>query len=260
MRSSFTPLRWLQKLPDAVRRVREDVEGVVKNDPACRSRVEAILAYPGVHAIWVHHLAHDLWTHGHPLAARLVSHANRAATGVEIHPGATIGHRVFIDHGMGVVIGETATIGDGCLLYKGVVLGGTSRDRVVRHPQLGKNVVVGSNACILGHIDVGEGARIGSGSVVVRPVPAGGTVVGVPGRLVVAEHGPRGRFEARLDHASLPDPISDLIRNLAVENDRLRARLEKVEHTLDLHPTESEREDVNHDELVVPPLPPAHGG
>ena len=249
-----TPLRWLLQLPSALRRVREDVEAVVRNDPACRSRTEALLAYPGVHAIWVHRLAHDLWTHGHPLAARLVSHVSRGATGVEIHPGATIGHGVFIDHGMGVVIGETATIGDGCLLYKGVVLGGTARERVVRHPQLGRNVVVGTNATILGHIDIGDGARIGSGSVVVRSVPAGATVVGVPGRLVVSE-GARGRTEARLDHASLPDPISDLIRGLATENERLRVRLERIEERLAL-PGEEDELPVD----SVPPFPPVHGG
>ena len=245
-----TPLRWLRQLPSALRRVREDVDAVMRNDPACRSRTEALLAYPGVHAIWVHRVAHDLWTHGHPLAARLVSHASRFATGVEIHPGAEIGHGVFIDHGMGVVIGETAKVGDGCLLYKGVVLGGTSRERVQRHPQLGKNVVIGSNACILGHIEIGEGARIGSGSVVVKPVPPGATVVGVPGRFVVAE-GSRGRLE----HASLPDPISDLIRGLALENEKLRARLEKIEETLDIAAEPEDGAEEDH-----PPLPPVHGG
>ncbi|GAC1550626.1 MAG: hypothetical protein NVS3B10_13540 [Polyangiales bacterium] len=162
-----TPLRWLTAVPAALRRMREDVEAVVRNDPACRSRVEALVAYPGMHALWIHRVAHDLWTHGHVLPARLVSHGSRFLTGVEIHPGARIGHGVFIDHGMGVVIGETSTIGDGCILYKGVVLGGTSRERTVRHPQLGKNVTVGSNACILGHIEVGEGARIGAVDTIV---------------------------------------------------------------------------------------------
>lgn len=250
-----TPLRWIAKIPAAIRGVREDVEAVVRNDPACRSKVEALLAYPGVHAVWAHRVAHDLWTNGHPLAGRLLSHVARAATGVEIHPGATIGHGVFIDHGMGVVIGETATVGDGCLLYKGVVLGGTSRDRVLRHPQLGKNVVVGTNACILGHIQVGEGARIGSGSVVVKPVPAGATVVGVPGRLVAADN----RFEARLDHSSLPDPISDLIRGLALDNEKLRARLAKIEAALELpaHPDDPDEDDLGE---AVPSLPSAAGG
>ena len=199
-------------------------------------------------------MAHDLWTHGHPLAARLLSHATRFATGVEIHPGARIGHGVFIDHGMGVVIGETSTIGDGCLLYKGVVLGGVSRDRTVRHPQLGKNVVVGSNACILGHIEIGEGARIGSGSVVVKAVPAGATVVGVPGRFAAVSG-----IGTRLDHASLPDPVIDLIRGLAQENDRLRARMSKIEETLELpRSTDEGEDDATSDH--PPPLPPQHGG
>jgi serine O-acetyltransferase len=253
-----TLLRWIAKLPQAVRSMREDVDAVVRNDPACRTRVEALLAYPGVHAIWIHRLAHDLWTNGHPLAGRLLSHGVRFATGVEIHPGATIGHSVFIDHGMGVVIGETATIGDGCLLYKGVVLGGTTREKTIRHPQLGRNVVVGSNACVLGHIEIGDGARIGSGSVVVRSVPPGATVVGVPGRVTVAADTPRGRLEARLDHASLPDPVSDLIRNLALENDRLRARLERIERALELAEPGADAEEMHHD--PVHPLPPQHGG
>jgi serine O-acetyltransferase len=249
-----TPWRWIRQIPTALRHIREDVDAVVKNDPACRSRVEALLAYPGVHALWLHRVAHDLWTHGNLLSARLVSHASRFATGVEIHPGARIGHGVFIDHGMGVVIGETATVGDGCLLYKGIVLGGTSRSRTVRHPQLGKNVVVGSNACILGHIEIGDGAQIGSGSVVVKPVPPGTTVVGVPGRVVMPADTSRGRFEARLDHASLPDPISDLIRGLAQQNEHLRARLAKIEAALDIPPS-TETDTGEH-----VPFPPVHGG
>jgi serine O-acetyltransferase len=256
-----TPLRWLSRLPAALRSLREDVEAVVRNDPACRSHVEALLAYPGVHAIWIHRLAHDLWTHGHLLSARLLSHAGRFVTGVEIHPGARIGHGVFIDHGMGVVIGETASVGDGCLLYKGVVLGGTTREHTVRHPQLGKNVTVGSNACILGHIEVGEGARIGSGSVVVRDVPPGATVVGVPGRISTSADDRLGRFEARLDHANLPDPMSDLIRGLALENERLRARLRKVEETLDIRPDDDGGDADRGDEPEsAADLPPQHGG
>lgn len=251
-----TPLRWLARVPAALRAIAEDVEVVVRNDPACRSRVEALTAYPGMQALWLHRASHDLWTHGHPLAARLLSHASRFATGVEIHPGARIGRGVFIDHGMGVVIGETATVGDGCLLYKGVVLGGVSRERIIRHPQLGNNVVVGSNACILGNIDVGDGARIGSGSVVVKPVPPGATVVGVPGRLVAAGDA-RQRLEGRLDQANLPDPVSDLIRGLAVENERLRRRLARIEEQLEI-----QSEPDPHEEEGAAPhsLPPAHGG
>ncbi len=200
------------------------------NDPAARSRVEVALTYPGVHALWLHRVAHGLWRRKRPLLARVVSHANRFLTGIEIHPGAKLGHGVFIDHGMGIVIGETATVGDGCLLYKGVVLGGTSQERTVRHPQLARNVVVGSNACVLGHIEIGEGARIGSGSVVIRDVPAGATVVGVPGRVVP----PRARphLEEALDHANLPDPVADMIRDLAAQHEQMKGRLARLEAAL----------------------------
>jgi serine O-acetyltransferase len=218
----------------AVARVKEDLDVVVRNDPACRSKAEAFLAYPGMHALWVHHGARALWESGHLLLARVVSHGARMTTGVDIHPAARIGRRVFIDHGMGVVIGETATVGDGCLIYKGVVLGGTAREKSIRHPQLAKNVTIGSNACVLGDIEIGEGARIGSGSVVIRSVPAGATVVGVPGRVVLSTQSPRGRLEARLDHASLPDPVSDLIRKLAVENEALARRMARLENALEL--------------------------
>ncbi len=228
-------LRWLRSVPAAARRAREDIDAVRQNDPAARSTVEVALLYPGLHALWVHRIAHDLWTHGAPLAARTVSHVNRFVTGVEIHPGATIGRRVVIDHGMGIVIGETATVGDECLLYKGVVLGGTSLNRTKRHPQLGPRVIVGSNACILGAIDIGEGARVGSGSVVVRNVPSGATVVGVPARVIVP---PKHRFDAALDHANLPDPVMDVVRHLIAQNERLRVRLANLEAKLGVHPEE----------------------
>jgi serine O-acetyltransferase len=198
------------------------------NDPAALSAVEVALTYPGVHALWAHRVAHQLWKRDRRLAAKSLATFNRFVTGIEIHPGATIGQHVFIDHGMGVVIGETAVVGDGCLLYKGVVLGGVSLERGPRHPRLGPNVVVGSNACVLGNIEVGEGARIGSGSVVVRPVPAGATVVGVPGRVVPMTGSPK-KIEESLNHASLPDPVSDMIRQLAAQNEQLRKRIEQLE-------------------------------
>ena len=207
----------------------EDVTTVKRNDPAARGGIETVLLNPGLHAIWVHHLAHDLHVHGAWFRARAISHVNRFFTGIEIHPGATLGRRVFIDHGMGVVIGETATVGDDCLLYKGVVLGGVSLSRTVRHPQLGPRVVVGSNACILGAISIGAGARIGSGSVVVRPVQATATVVGVPARAVVEK---QHQLAAALDHASLPDPITSAVRWLGVEHARLDARLCRLEQKL----------------------------
>jgi len=207
----------------------EDIQAICLNDPAARSPLEVVLVYPGLHALWLHRAAHGLWRRDVKLGARVLAHANRFVTGIEIHPAAHIGRRVVIDHGMGVVIGETASVGDGCLLYKGVVLGGTSLDRHVRHPQIGKNVVIGSNACILGAIRVGDHARIGSGSVVVREVPAEATVVGVPARVIV----PRAaRFDAALDHANLPDPVADMIRALAEDNERLRERLVTLEKRL----------------------------
>lgn len=238
----------------------EDLDAVLAHDPAARSRAEVVLTYPGVHAIWSHRVAHWLWRREHKLAARVLSHVTRFATGVEIHPGATLGKGVFIDHGMGVVIGETATIGDGCILYKGVVLGGTSMERSVRHPQLGRHVVVGSNACILGAIPVGDSARIGSGSVVVRPVPEGATVVGVPGRVVPERADRRARFDATLDHASLPDPVAEMVRSLRDENDHLRQRLARIESRLDL-PSEPDDDHALVDaEVATPDLPPQTGG
>ena len=248
-------LRWLREAPAAIARARDDIDAIRRNDPAARSAVEVALLYPGLHALWVHRIAHDLWTHGAPLSARTVSHFNRFFTGVEIHPGATIGRRVVIDHGMGIVIGETATVGDECLLYKGVVLGGVSLNRTRRHPQLAPRVVVGSNACILGAIDIGEGARIGSGSVVVRHVPAGATVVGVPARVIVP---PKQRLDAALDHANLPDPVMDVVRHLIAQNERLRARLAHLEAKLDVH-HEEEKPSV-FPAFDGEELPPVDGG
>lgn len=245
----------IKKLPRALVRASEDVSAVVANDPAARSRLEVYLVYPGLHALWMHRMAHDLWKDGWLLEARVLAHANRFITGIEIHPGARIGRRVVIDHGMGVVIGETATVGDGCILYKGVVLGGTSLSRTVRHPQLGQNVVVGSNACILGAIAIGNGARIGSGSVVVRPVPPEATVVGVPARIIVPLH---SRFDAALDHANLPDPVLDMLRALAAQNERLRERVNALENKLDL--PHDERDDHVHLPYDGEEMPPADGG
>jgi serine O-acetyltransferase len=203
----------------------EDVDAAMHNDPAARSRAEVALTYPGVHALWLHRVAHGLFRRGHPLAARAVSETNRFVTGIEIHPGATFGHGVFIDHGMGIVIGETAYVGDGCLLYKGVVLGGTSLERTVRHPHLGRNVVVGSNASVLGGIHLGDGAKVGSGSVVIRDVPAGATVVGVPGRVVIDEQGRRVSALADHAHADLPDPVSEALGRLTRRIEALEAEL-----------------------------------
>ena len=238
-----------------VTRAREDIAAVCANDPAARSGWEVVLVYPGLHALWLHRIAHALWTHDQALSARVLSAMNRFATGIEIHPAARVGRRVVIDHGMGIVVGETATIGDSCLLYKGVVLGGTTLSHGKRHPQLGPNVVVGSNACILGFIEVGEGARIGSGSVVVRAVPAHATVVGVPARVIVPKH---ARFDAALDHANLPDPVTDMLRTLATANEKLRERITRLEEAVGTG-------DSDHDEPLSLPfdgdeLPRADGG
>ena len=205
--------------------VREDIAAVRRNDPAARSHLEVLTSYPGLHAIWLHRLAHHLWGRGQVTRARMLSNLNRALTGVEIHPGATFGRRVFIDHGMGVVIGETAVVGDDCLIYKGVVLGGTSLERTKRHPTLGAGVVVGSNVCILGRVNIGDGAKVGSGSVVVRDMPAGATAVGVPGRIVSTVEGGHGP----LDHGDLPDPIAMVLRDLIGQVEVLSARLERLE-------------------------------
>ncbi len=238
-----------------------DLDAVLSHDPAARGRLEAALIYPGVHALWSHRLAHGLWRREYRSAARLVAHTARFITGVEIHPGAKIGRGVFIDHGMGVVIGETAHVGEGCVLFQGAVLGGTSMLRGIRHPQLESHVVVGAHACILGGITVGEGARIGSGSVVIREVPKSATVVGVPGRVVPVRGSRQERFDATLDHASLPDPVAEMLRTLRQENDRLRERLERVERQLDVKPDEAtDDEHLIDGHIATPDLPQQHGG
>jgi serine O-acetyltransferase len=178
-------------------RLKEDVASVFERDPAARSTFEVLTAYPGVHAVLIHRLSHGLWNRGWLWLARILSHVARWLTGVEIHPGARIGRRFFIDHGMGVVIGETAEIGDDCTLYHGVTLGGTSWEKGKRHPTLGRNVVIGAGAKILGPITIGDGARVGSNSVVVKDVPADTTVVGIPAH-VVRKRKPEDEKRARM--------------------------------------------------------------
>jgi len=205
--------------------LKEDIQTVFAKDPAARSTLEVLLCYPGLHALWLHRTAHFLWQHKLRLLARLLSHIGRFLTSIEIHPGATIGRRFFIDHGAGVVIGETSDIGDDVLIYQGVVLGGTTTEKKKRHPTLGNNVVLGAGAIALGAITIGEGARIGSGSVVIKSVPPGVTVVGVPGRSVEDRHKPI----LELDHGTLPDPIAEAIRLVLREQDKLEERLSKLE-------------------------------
>ena len=210
-------------------RLKEDIRMIKERDPAARNYVEILLCYPGLHAIWFHRIAHFFYRHHWFTTARLISHFSRGITGIEIHPGAIIGMRVFIDHGMGVVIGETSEIGDDCLIYKGVVLGGTTLEKKKRHPTMGNRVVVGSNSTILGAIMIGDGARIGSNSVVVKSVPPGSTVVGVPGRIVEAlPH--ETRAELDFEHGNLPDPLSDLMKMLLQLHGRLEDRIKRLEN------------------------------
>jgi serine O-acetyltransferase len=207
-------------------RVREDIRTVFAEDPAARTVWEVLTCYPGLHAIWLHRMAHFLWRCKLFFFARLLSHVSRWLTGIEIHPGARIGRRFFVDHGMGVVIGETAEIGDDVLMYQGVVLGGTSLEKTKRHPTIGNNVVIGTGATVLGPIAVGDGARIGAGSVVIKPVPPGATIVGVPGRVAEAKHEKPG---VDLEHGRLPDPV---LRTLSEALDR-QSRLEERLHDLE---------------------------
>ena len=206
--------------------LREDIRTVFAEDPAARNILEVVFLYPGLHALWCHRLAHWLWKHRLRFLARALSHCARFLTGIEIHPGAKIGRRFFIDHGMGVVIGETAEIGDDVLIYQGVVLGGTTLQKKKRHPTIGNNVVIGSAAILLGPITVGDGARIGANSVVVGSVPPGAVVVGVPGRVVED----RQRTAAMpLEHNKLPDPFSEAIRLILKEQHSLTERIRKLE-------------------------------
>jgi len=221
------------------RTLKEDIQTVFAKDPAARSVLEVIFCYPGLHALWFHRLAHFLWCHRLKFLARLVSHVNRFLTGIEIHPGARIGRRFFIDHGAGVVIGETAEVGDDVLMYQGVVLGGTSLKKEKRHPTIGNNVVMGTGSVALGAITVGNGARIGSGSVVIKPVPPGATVVGIPGRIVEDRHKPL----ADLEHGKLPDPVADAVRLILREQERLGKRLQKLESLSGLVISDDEPED-----------------
>jgi len=214
--------------PGLAGRIREDVQTVFSKDPAARSVIEVLTCYPGLHAIWMYRVAHALWVRNFNFLARLLSHIARWLTGVEIHPGATIGRRVFIDHGMGVVIGETAEVGDDVLIYKGVVLGGVSLEKVKRHPTIGNGVVLGSSAIVLGPIEVGNNAQVGSGSVVVKPVPACATVVGVPGRVVKID-GVSCRLKPDLRHEQLPDMVVDTIDRLTQRITALEARLSDLE-------------------------------
>jgi serine O-acetyltransferase len=203
--------------------VREQIDTIFREDPAAKSVVEILLCYPGFHAVLLHRVAHKLYLARVPLLPRVISQFGRFFTGIEIHPGARIGHRFFIDHGMGVVIGETAEIGDDVLLYQGVTLGGTGNEKGKRHPTLGNRVVVGAGAKVLGGIRIGDDVKIGAGTVVVRPVPDNSTVVGIPGRSV------RTRGEAGvLEHGTLPDPEGQALEDLAQRVGELEALVRQL--------------------------------
>ena len=209
--------------------IREDIQSVFSRDPAARSTLEILLCYPGLHAVWGHRLSHWLWTHGFRLAARWVSHAVRWLTGIEIHPGATIGPRFFIDHGMGVVIGETAEVGADVTLYHGVTLGGTSLAKGKRHPTLEDRVVVGAGAKILGAITIGADSRIGANAVVVKSVPSNSVVVGVPGQIVKRSRPHTAQDAPDLEHAVLPDALGASVAALLARVDGLEQRLREQE-------------------------------
>lgn len=205
--------------------IREDIAAVRERDPAAKSRLEVFLCYSGLHAVWFYRVNHWLWNHHLQLAARWMSQVARWLTGIEIHPAAKIGRRLFIDHGMGVVIGETAIVGDDVTLYQGVTLGGTGKEIGKRHPTLEDNVVVGGGAKILGNIVVGNNCRIGAGSVVLRSVPDNSTVVGVPGHIVFRE----GRRVVITDPKQINDPLSEALAAVAAEVTKLRERVQKLE-------------------------------
>jgi serine O-acetyltransferase len=206
-------------------RIREDIRCVFDRDPAARTVWEVMTCYPGFHALTLHRAAHACWHAGFKWLGRLVSHISRFLTGIEIHPGATVGRRVFIDHGMGVVIGETAEIGDDCTLYHQVTLGGVSWNKGKRHPTLGKGVVVGAGAKILGPFTVGDGARIGSNSVVVKAVPPGATVVGIPARIVEDHTAARMTFDAYAVSGNIDDPLNQVLQSLGSRTEDIDGRL-----------------------------------
>ncbi|MDG5788139.1 serine O-acetyltransferase [Evansella sp. AB-P1] len=213
------------------RTLKNDIDVVMEQDPAARNRIEVLINYSGVHAIWNHRFAHWLWRKRLFFIARFISQVSRFFTGIEIHPGAKIGQRLFIDHGMGVVIGETCEIGDNVTIFQGVTLGGTGKEKGKRHPTIEDNVLIATGAKVLGSMRIGKNARIGAGSVVLKEVPPNSTVVGIPGRVVIQDGIKVGHD---LDHINLPDPISDKFRELEVEILRLKKEI-----------TELNREKVN---------------
>ncbi|MBO8178414.1 serine O-acetyltransferase [Aeribacillus pallidus] len=205
--------------------MKEDIEAVFEQDPAARSYLEVILTYSGLHAIWMHRIAHAFYKRKFFFIARLISQISRFFTGIEIHPGAKIGRRFFIDHGMGVVIGETCEIGDNVTVYQGVTLGGTGKEKGKRHPTIKDNALIAAGAKVLGSITIGENSKIGAGSVVLKDVPPNSTVVGIPGRVVVQDG---VRIKKDLNHTDLPDPVADRCNELERQIAQLREELEML--------------------------------
>lgn len=212
------------------KRMKEDMQTVFEQDPAARTYIEVFLTYSGIHAVWAHRVAHFFFKRKFFFIARVISQMSRFWTGIEIHPGATIGRKFFIDHGMGVVIGETCEIGNNVTIYQGVTLGGTGKEKGKRHPTIQDNVLIATGAKVLGSITVGQGSKIGAGSVVLKEVPANSTVVGIPGRVVIQDG---KRVSKDLDHHKLPDPIADKV-------DQLQEQINKLEEALK---QKEERED-----------------
>jgi len=212
-------------MPHLAALIREDVDNVLEHDPAAKSRLEIYLCYAGLHAVWFYRINHWLWNHGFLLLARWLSQVARFLTGIEIHPGAQIGRRLFIDHGLGVVIGETAIVGDDVTLYQGVTLGGTGKERGKRHPTIEDKVVIGDGAKVLGNIVVGANCRIGAGSVVLRSVPENSTVVGVPGHIIFRN----GERVVITDPKQINDPLSEALAAVLTEVNRLRERVQQLE-------------------------------
>lgn len=207
------------------RRMKEDIAVIFEQDPAARSSLEVILTYSGLHAIWYHRIAHFLYRHKRFFMARMVSQFSRFITGIEIHPGAKIGRRLFIDHGMGVVIGETCEIGDNVTIFQGVTLGGTGKEKGKRHPTVHNNALIASGAKVLGSIVIGENAKIGAGSVVLKDVPANSTVVGIPGRVKVQDG---IKINKDLNHRDLPDPLSERLKEMEMEIAQLKEHLKEI--------------------------------
>ncbi|NGQ97160.1 serine O-acetyltransferase [Brevibacillus sp. SYP-B805] len=207
------------------REMKEDIQAIFERDPAARSTLEVILTYSGLHAIWAHRIAHRLWKAKWYTLARVISQISRFFTGIEIHPGAKIGKRLFIDHGMGVVIGETCEIGDDVTIFQGVTLGGTGKEKGKRHPTIGNNVIIATGAKVLGSFKIGDNSKIGAGTVVLEEVPPNSTVVGIKGKIVIQDG---KRVKCDLDHVNLPDPVTDMIRQLQREIEQLRKEVNEL--------------------------------